>query len=50
MRSPNGDIPATGKSIRMPSCDYVTVDGGKIATWHAYPDMVGMLAQLGAMK
>ena len=50
MRSPNGDIPATGKSIRMASCDYITVEDGKIVTWHAYPDMVGMLAQLGAMK
>jgi predicted ester cyclase len=48
MKTPKGDLPATGKKIRMLSCDYVTFDKeGRIATWHAYPDMVGMLAQLG---
>jgi len=24
------------------------VKDGKIVTWHAYPDMVGLLGQLGA--
>jgi predicted ester cyclase len=48
MHTPKGDIPATGKKIRMLSCDYVTFDkDGRIASWHAYPDMIGMLAQLG---
>jgi predicted ester cyclase len=48
MRTPNGDIPATGKKIKMTSCDYVKLDKeGRIVSWHAYPDMVGMLAQLG---
>jgi len=48
MHTPQGDLPATGKKIRFLSCDYVTVDRGKIVRWHAYPDMPGLLAQLGA--
>ncbi len=47
MRTPKGDIPATGKRIQMLSCDYVKVKDGRIVSWHAYPDMMGMLAQLG---
>jgi len=49
MRSPNGDIPATGRKIRMPSADYIKLKDGKIVSWHAYPDMLGMLGQLGVM-
>jgi len=48
MRTPKGDLPATGRKIRMGSCDYIVVKDGKIVTWHAYPDMVGLLGQLGA--
>jgi predicted ester cyclase len=49
MRSPTGDdIPATGKPVQMTSCDYITVKDGRIATWHAYPDLMGLLAQIGA--
>lgn len=47
MRTPKGDIPATGNKIQMLSCDYIQIKDGRIVTWHAYPDMVGMLAQLG---
>ena len=48
MRTPKGDIPATGKPVQMSSCDYITVKDGRIASWHAYPDMIGLLGQLGA--
>jgi predicted ester cyclase len=47
MRTPGGDIPATGKRIDMGSADYVRFKDGKIASWHAYPDMMGLMAQLG---
>jgi predicted ester cyclase len=47
MHTPKGPIPATGNKIRMQSCDYVRIKEGRIVTWHAYPDMIGLLAQLG---
>ena len=46
MHSPQGDLPATGKRVKMHSCDYVVIRDGKIVTWHAYPDIPGMMAQL----
>jgi predicted ester cyclase len=46
MHTPQGDLPATGKKIRFLSCDYITVEKGKIVTWHAYPDLPGLMAQL----
>jgi predicted ester cyclase len=49
MRTPNGDIPATGRKIRMPSSDHIKIKEGRIVVWHAYPDMMGMLGQLGVL-
>ena len=46
MQTPQGALPATGKRVRMASCDYVVVKNGKITSWHAYPDMAGLMAQL----
>jgi steroid delta-isomerase-like uncharacterized protein len=47
MHTPNGDIPATGKTVKFLSCDYVQIKDGKIVSWHAYTDMMSFLAQLG---
>ena len=45
--TPKGAIPATGKTVRMATADFVRIREGRIVTWHAYPDMVGLFAQLG---
>jgi len=47
MRTPKGDLPATGKKIRMVTCDYIVFREGRVVSWHAYPDIGGMMAQLG---
>ena len=49
MRTPDGDIPPTGKQVVWQSCDYIKVRDGKIASWHAYFDQVAFLTQLGLM-
>ena len=48
MHTPKGELPATGNKVRLLSIDYVTFRDGRIHTWHAYPDMLGLLGQLGA--
>jgi steroid delta-isomerase-like uncharacterized protein len=49
MQTPNGPIPATGRQVVWESVDFVTVAGGKIASWHAYYDQLAFLAQLGLL-
>lgn len=49
MLTPSGVLPATGRPVRMSSADVIRFRDGKIASWHAYPDMIGLLMQLGAM-
>jgi predicted ester cyclase len=44
--TPNGEIPATGRSIAFASADYITGEGGKASRWFAYPDMAGLIAQI----
>ena len=44
--TPNGEIAPTGRKIEFVSADYITGEDGRIATWHAYPDMAGVLAQI----
>jgi predicted ester cyclase len=44
--TPMGEIPATGRKVEMLSADYVTGVGDRIKTWHAYPDMAGLVAQI----
>jgi len=44
--TPQGELAATGRKVRMPSCDYCVVKEGKVVSWHAYPDMPSLLAQL----
>lgn len=49
MRSPQGDIPATGRPVLWVSCDYMKVRDGRITSWHAYTDSMAMMVQLGLM-
>jgi steroid delta-isomerase-like uncharacterized protein len=48
-RTPQGDVPATGRSVVLESVDLVTLRNGKIASWHTYFDQMAFLAQLGLL-
>jgi steroid delta-isomerase-like uncharacterized protein len=47
--TPNGTIPATGKQVRIPACQVVTVTNGKITATDHYFDSMTMLSQLGVL-
>ena len=49
MQTPKGTIPATGKKVLFESCDYLRFRDGKVASWHAYTDMLSFQQQLGLM-
>lgn len=51
LRMPSGEtLPATGKTLRIRSCDVLTVRDGEITSHHFYFDQVEFLAQLGLMR
>lgn len=47
--SPGHTIPATGRQLRIRSCDVATVAGGEITSHHFYFDQVEFLSQVGLM-
>lgn len=48
---PSGEtMPATGKQIRIRSCDIARVEGGEITSHHFYFDQMEFMAQLGLMR
>lgn len=47
--SPGHRMPATGKQLRIRSCDVARVEGGEITSHHFYFDQVEFLSQLGLM-
>jgi steroid delta-isomerase-like uncharacterized protein len=49
LASPQGEIPATGKSVDFHSCDFVRMRGDQLADYHVYFDMMGFMAQLGVL-
>jgi ketosteroid isomerase-like protein len=50
LRMPSGEtMPATGRQLRIRSCDVATVEGAGITSHHFYFDQVEFLAQLGLM-
>ncbi len=49
LRSPGGDIPATGRPVELEGCDVIEVRDGKIASMRSYMDSGTMLAQLGLL-
>jgi ketosteroid isomerase-like protein len=47
---PSGEtVPATGKQIRVRSCDVVTVEGGMVTNHRFYFDQMEFLNQLGLL-
>jgi ketosteroid isomerase-like protein len=47
LRGPQGEIPATGRSVLWESADYVKVRDGKVTSWHVYNDQLAFLVQMG---
>ena len=47
---PGGSVPATGKSIELPACLIVEIEGGKAKSMRHYFDMATILQQLGIAK
>ena len=48
--SPQGTLPASGKTLDMPFADYFRVSGGKIAEHEVIWDQMTLLGQLGALS
>jgi len=47
---PSGEtVPATGKKVRLRSCDVVTVEGGMVTSHRFYFDQMEFLSQLGML-
>jgi predicted ester cyclase len=49
LQGPQGEIPATGRTVLWVSCDYVKVRDDRVVSWHAYTDMLAFMVQLGLM-
>ena len=47
MQTPDGVIPATGKSVEIRSCRIVEIEGDKVKSIRQYYDMMTMMQQLG---
>jgi hypothetical protein len=47
LRSPAGDIPATGRVLDLPFCDHYEIQSGVIVSTHLYFDRLTLLEQLG---
>jgi predicted ester cyclase len=47
MRTPAGDIPATGKPVDIPFVGLMTVENGKMASFRVYFDTGDLMRQLG---
>ena len=48
LQTPSGTIPPSNKSIELPACQIVQIEGGKAKSASHYFDMLTMLAQIGA--
>jgi predicted ester cyclase len=49
LRSPAGEIPATGRSVTLDLCDVQEIRDGKIRSVQSYFDSASMLMRLGIM-
>jgi steroid delta-isomerase-like uncharacterized protein len=49
LRSPGGDIPASGRSVTLQLCDVLEFRDGKVRSVHTYMDSASLLMQVGAM-
>lgn len=51
IRLPSGEtLPATGKQLRIRSCDIARVEAGEITSHHFYFDQMEFLGQLGLLR
>ena len=48
LQTPTGTIPPSNKSIEMPACEVVQVEGDKVKSGSHYFDMLTLLTQIGA--
>jgi predicted ester cyclase len=48
-RTPQGEIPPSGRQVRLPYAFMRRVEGGRIASEHLYFDQMEFLQQLGAL-
>lgn len=49
LRTPGGEIPATGRQLDLTMSDHLQVTDGEIVAVHLYFDQMTLLVQLGAM-
>ena len=49
LRSPGGEIAATGRSVTLQLCDLHELRNGKIRSVHSYFDSASLLQQLGVL-
>jgi steroid delta-isomerase-like uncharacterized protein len=47
--TPQGEVPPTGRSLKLPLCDVIEVAAGRITQIRAYYDQMTFAAQLGLM-
>ena len=50
LQTPSSTIPASNKSIEIPACQVIQVEGGKVKSFTHYFDMLTLLTQIGAAK
>ena len=49
LQTPAGEIPPTGKPVTLQFCQFLELEGGKIARARLYFDSMSMLGQLGVL-
>jgi predicted ester cyclase len=47
--TPQGEVPPTGRSLKLPLCDVIEVAAGRITQIRAYYDQMTFAAQLGLL-
>jgi len=49
LATPHGEVPATGRTLRLPICLVLETDAGRITSNHVYYDQMTFAAQLGLL-
>ena len=49
LRSPEGEIPPTGRPLDLPAVNVWRVEDGRIAAYHIYFDQMAFLGQMGLL-
>jgi hypothetical protein len=47
--TPNGPVPATGRTVVLESCDVARFRDGLVVSFHSYFDQLAIMAQLGLL-